>query len=74
MCTENQYKKTELEILVTVISENCYRFHFSMSQNLKLDEQSVIKGPWKLLEVGGSSLAYKDLVKTETTGFLLQIQ
>lgn len=45
MCTENQYKKTELEILVTVISENCYRFHFSMSQNLKFDEQSVITGP-----------------------------
>lgn len=24
MYTENQYKKTELEILVIVVSENCY--------------------------------------------------
>lgn len=38
MYTENEYKKTELEILVTVISENYYLLYFTKSQNLKLDE------------------------------------
>lgn len=44
MCTENQYKKTELAVLVTDISEN-YLFQFGKSHNLKVDEQSVIKCP-----------------------------
>lgn len=41
MRTENQSKKRELAILVTVISEN-YIFQFRKSHNLKVDEQSVM--------------------------------
>lgn len=41
MCTENQHKRRELVILVTVISEN-YIFQFGKSHHLKVDEQSVM--------------------------------
>lgn len=50
-----------LSYLKIVISYN-----FSKSQNLKLDEQSVIKVALKLLEVGGQWPGLqRDLVKTD---------
>lgn len=60
-----------LSYLKIVISYN-----FSKSQNLKLDEQSVIKVAPKLLEVGGQWPGLRrDLVKTGKNRrvFLLQI-